>query len=248
MHSPHFFDQGVEIGHFILFSTSSRQSRVSLWSRDRPVHLVLLLISKVSSPPSESRSASSSCSPPHLDRLSLSSESRSASSSCSSPHLDSLESLFILFQPMGKYFKKGNVAEDVAVMEVSLQSSLGVRTRARTLALQGLQRSSSPSPSPTVKAENSDACYLRLRNRRLEKSSPVVTKACAKTSTECNEERAEKPTCSATVANSFSRELEAFFTAAEQIQQKILLDRYNFDPVNDRPLPGRYYWVRLDLS
>ncbi|XP_078440633.1 cyclin-dependent kinase inhibitor family protein isoform X2 [Wolffia australiana] len=147
---------------------------------------------------------------------------------------------------MGKYFKKGNVAEDVAVMEVSHQSSLGVRTRARTLALQRLQRSSSPSPSPAVKAENSDACYLRLRSRRLVKSSLVVTKTSAKNSTGCSEERAEKPTCSATVANSFSRELETFFTSAEQIQQKILLDRYNFDPVNDRPLPGRYDWVRLD--
>lgn len=59
-------------------------------------------------------------------------------------------------------------------MDVS-QSSLGVRTRAKTLALQRLQKSSaSPvtagaSPTP----DSSDGSYLQLRSRRLEKP-PVV--------------------------------------------------------------------------
>ena len=49
--------------------------------------------------------------------------------------------------------KKGKITGDVAVMEIPQTNSLGVRTRARTLALQ---------PNPELS-------YLQLRNRRLEK-------------------------------------------------------------------------------
>lgn len=51
-------------------------------------------------------------------------------------------------------------------MEVSAQSSLGVRTRARTLALQRLQKPSPPDSSS----------YLELRSRRLEKPPPPAPK------------------------------------------------------------------------
>uniref|UniRef100_J3N3C2 Cyclin-dependent kinase inhibitor domain-containing protein n=2 Tax=Oryza brachyantha TaxID=4533 RepID=J3N3C2_ORYBR len=43
-----------------------------------------------------------------------------------------------------------------------------------------------------------------------------------------------------------SAELEAFFAAEEQRQRQAFIDKYNFDPVNDCPLPGRYEWVKLD--
>ncbi|XP_019166144.1 PREDICTED: cyclin-dependent kinase inhibitor 3-like [Ipomoea nil] len=66
---------------------------------------------------------------------------------------------------MGKYVRDAKMAGDVAVMEVS-QSTVGVRTRAKTLALQRLQ-SSAPPPSP-------DSCYLQLRSRRLEKPPAVL--------------------------------------------------------------------------
>ncbi|XP_031111653.1 cyclin-dependent kinase inhibitor 3 [Ipomoea triloba] len=66
---------------------------------------------------------------------------------------------------MGKYVRDAKMAGDVAVMEVS-QSTVGVRTRAKTLALQRLQ-SSAPPPTP-------DSCYLQLRSRRLEKPPPVI--------------------------------------------------------------------------
>ncbi|KAK4441513.1 Cyclin-dependent kinase inhibitor 3 [Sesamum alatum] len=59
---------------------------------------------------------------------------------------------------MGKYTRKAKMTADVALMDVS-QSYLGVRTRAKTLALQRLQSA----------AANPDACYLELRSRRLEK-------------------------------------------------------------------------------
>ncbi|XP_042482396.1 cyclin-dependent kinase inhibitor 5-like [Macadamia integrifolia] len=62
---------------------------------------------------------------------------------------------------MGKYMRKAKITGEVAVMEVA-QSSLGVRTRAKTLALQRLEKS-------TVASVSSGASYLQLRSRRLVK-------------------------------------------------------------------------------
>ncbi|KAF8388397.1 hypothetical protein HHK36_027065 [Tetracentron sinense] len=66
---------------------------------------------------------------------------------------------------MGKYMRKAKISGEVAVMEVS-QSSLGVRTRAKTLALQRLQKSTT--------ADTEGASYLQLRSRRLEKPLLLV--------------------------------------------------------------------------
>ncbi|CAI9288359.1 unnamed protein product [Lactuca saligna] len=72
---------------------------------------------------------------------------------------------------MGRYMRKANLTGDVvAVMDVS-QSSLGVRTRAKTLALQKLRATKStatPPESPAVE-QDSELSYLQLRSRRLEK-------------------------------------------------------------------------------
>ncbi|KAJ8513420.1 hypothetical protein OPV22_003854 [Ensete ventricosum] len=43
-----------------------------------------------------------------------------------------------------------------------------------------------------------------------------------------------------------SHEMEEFFVGLEKLQQQIFIEKYNFDPVNDRPLPGRYEWEELD--
>lgn len=43
-----------------------------------------------------------------------------------------------------------------------------------------------------------------------------------------------------------SLEMEEFFAAAEQQGQHTFREKYNFCPVNDCPLPGRYEWARLD--
>ena len=67
---------------------------------------------------------------------------------------------------MGKYMRKSKITGDVAVMEVLSQSSVGVRTRAKTHALQRLQLTSPESSS-----------YLQLRNRRLEKVIPSLTES-----------------------------------------------------------------------
>ncbi|XAR62586.1 hypothetical protein NMG60_11017405 [Bertholletia excelsa] len=68
---------------------------------------------------------------------------------------------------MGKYMRKTKTAGEVALMEVA-QSSLGVRTRAKTLALQRLQNSAATA------ASSSGGSYLQLRSRRLEKPPIVV--------------------------------------------------------------------------
>ncbi|CAN4090913.1 unnamed protein product [Withania somnifera] len=49
--------------------------------------------------------------------------------------------------------------------------------------------------------------------------------------------RAEIPT---------AREIDAFFARAEEQQQSKFIEKYNFDPVNDKPLPGRFKWVKVD--
>lgn len=237
--------------------------------------------------------------------------------------------------------KKGKITGDVAVLEVLQSTNLGVRTRARTLALQ---------PNPELS-------YLQLRNRRLEKpqfqqptlqkqekhkqtnhwtpnaktnsrlrDSPVNSATAGSVSFSCSrrhEERqigkigsakasdaangreggdeqvekleveasfgennlelygverstrestpcsfirdvdtlgtpcsAVRPTCSSAanqrVRNTMQRvvpttqEMEEFFAGVELRQQNLFMDKYNFDVVNDSPLPGRYEWVRVD--
>ncbi|KAF2574820.1 hypothetical protein F2Q70_00000297 [Brassica cretica] len=40
-------------------------------------------------------------------------------------------------------------------------------------------------------------------------------------------------------------ELEEFFAYAEQQQQRLFMEKYNFDIVNDVPLTGGYEWVQV---
>ncbi|WOL09956.1 cyclin-dependent kinase inhibitor 4-like [Canna indica] len=216
---------------------------------------------------------------------------------------------------MGKYMRKAKVSGEVAVMEVSHQNSLGVRTRARTLA--------------AAAAQDSSRAYLELRSRRLEKpltpppdtakpnlnpnpkpesglrsqksnstrreNSGSVGSASARRclagtpseaevslgenileidaidrydreTTPCslirNPEAIQTPgsTNRSTYSTAANRrmqsvhhniptanEMEEFFSGAEQLQQRIFIERYNFDPVNDHPLPGRYEWVKVDF-
>ncbi|CAL5390808.1 unnamed protein product [Camellia sinensis] len=54
---------------------------------------------------------------------------------------------------------------DIAVMELVSQSSLGVRTRAKSLALQRLQ-STTTTPPPLPPPPNPESSYLQLRSRR----------------------------------------------------------------------------------
>ncbi|GMN37589.1 hypothetical protein TIFTF001_006939 [Ficus carica] len=42
-------------------------------------------------------------------------------------------------------------------------------------------------------------------------------------------------------------EIEEFFAAAEKSEQKRFAEKYNYDIVNDLPLPGRYHWFALAI-
>lgn len=74
---------------------------------------------------------------------------------------------------MGKYMRKAKITGDIAVMELVSQSSLGVRTRAKSLALQRLQ-STTTTPPPLPPPPNPESSYLQLRSRRLEKVPPSL--------------------------------------------------------------------------
>ncbi|XP_018475857.1 cyclin-dependent kinase inhibitor 4 [Raphanus sativus] len=87
---------------------------------------------------------------------------------------------------MGKYIKKNKLdGEAMALMDVSPSpSSLGVLTRAKSLALQQRRlQKPSPSPSPTnppsskqkiTDSSSGGGSYLQLRSRRLQKKPPIV--------------------------------------------------------------------------
>lgn len=72
--------------------------------------------------------------------------------------------------------------EAISLLEVSPSSpssSLGVLTRAKSLALQRKPSSSfslptSPSPNPNQKTTDCGGSYLQLRSRRLQKKPPIV--------------------------------------------------------------------------
>ncbi|KAL0912818.1 hypothetical protein M5K25_016227 [Dendrobium thyrsiflorum] len=199
---------------------------------------------------------------------------------------------------MGKYMRKAKLNGEVALMEVSAQSSIGVRTRARTLALQRLEKSSfSPAAD---NSSSSSSCYLQLRSRRLEKPAVAIkTKDslepkildAAEASPEADgglefsfgenvlelEARDRETTPCSLIRNSetlstpgsttrptvtavlncrvhntthqnipSTHEMEEFFAGSERLQQRTFIEKYNFDPVNDCPIPGRYEWVKLD--
>ncbi|XP_073049917.1 cyclin-dependent kinase inhibitor 3-like [Primulina eburnea] len=236
---------------------------------------------------------------------------------------------------MGKYMKKSKSPGEVGVKDDASQSSLGICTRAKTLALRHLQSSSSGC-TPLKR----DLGYLELRSRRLVKRPPLLRK-CLKNSRivssadnngftgeeyggfgsrkACSEsgsvgpgkgedacllrksrglesgdlgievsfgenyleseggERSNReithcslimvaesstisgstmkqasiaPAASQRVQNSrlldmpTTAEVEEFFAHKEQLWQRLFMEKYNFDIVNDLPLPGRYKWVK----
>ncbi|CAN6715912.1 unnamed protein product [Malus baccata var. baccata] len=43
-----------------------------------------------------------------------------------------------------------------------------------------------------------------------------------------------------------AHDMNEFFAGAEEEMQKKFIEKYNYDPVNDKPLPGRYEWEKVD--
>ncbi|CAI0556978.1 unnamed protein product [Linum tenue] len=68
------------------------------------------------------------------------------------------------------------------------------------------------------------------------KTIPTATKRAPPSSTAPAGKAKESPS---------QEEIDEFFTAAENEQQKRFTEKYNFDVVKDAPLEGRYQWFRL---
>ncbi|XP_073222932.1 cyclin-dependent kinase inhibitor 4-like isoform X1 [Cicer arietinum] len=210
---------------------------------------------------------------------------------------------------MGKYMKKAKPKGELTLVDstttitttATTTTYCGVRTRAKTLALQ--KQDLSPS---------SDS-YLVLRSRRLQKppisqhpskrnkvqnqnpKSPIANSndkekmlkqnpdaedasfgenvldfegresRSTRESTPCN--LIMKPdavrTPSSTTKRTLSteayrrtehatrtvipstREFDEFFAKSEEAQRRQFMEKYNFDPVTEKPLPGRYEWEKL---
>ncbi|CAK9174316.1 unnamed protein product [Ilex paraguariensis] len=77
---------------------------------------------------------------------------------------------------MGKFMRKSKTTGERALVE----ASLGVRTRAKTLALRRLKKSAAAPLSTAAAVADSDGSYLQLRSRRLEKPQIVVANIDAK--------------------------------------------------------------------
>ncbi|KAH7415051.1 hypothetical protein KP509_14G025100 [Ceratopteris richardii] len=65
-----------------------------------------------------------------------------------------------------------------------------------------------------------------------------------KTSSKCKPGLQEDASLSS-LRSSLGMEIEDFFSQAERELQRNFIKRYNFDPMNDTPLPGRYEWVQV---
>ncbi|KAL4587965.1 hypothetical protein LXL04_000842 [Taraxacum kok-saghyz] len=127
---------------------------------------------------------------------------------------------------MGKYMRKANLTGDmVAVMDVS-QSSLGVRTRAKTLALQKLRATKSTATPPESPAaeKHSELSYLQLRSRRLEKPTFQQLTCCRQQNPNPN------PMISSGVSGSVgSGSLDTEFKAGEETEESCYFGENNID-------------------
>ncbi|XP_020080054.1 cyclin-dependent kinase inhibitor 4-like, partial [Ananas comosus] len=58
--------------------------------------------------------------------------------------------------------------------------------------------------------------------------------------------RRSEPVTAAEKVIPSDQEIEDLFAKSEKLHQKDFAEKYNFDAANDKPLPGRYEWVKLD--
>ncbi|KAJ4802642.1 Cyclin-dependent kinase inhibitor [Rhynchospora pubera] len=86
--------------------------------------------------------------------------------------------------------------------------------------------------------ESTPCCLIRDSNKSLTPSS----------SNNCS----AKPTTHQTGGHTSQRvipserEINDLFGKPEELQQKNFTEKYNFDPVTEQPLPGRFEWEKLD--
>ncbi|KAK3148429.1 hypothetical protein QOZ80_3BG0295000 [Eleusine coracana subsp. coracana] len=149
---------------------------------------------------------------------------------------------------MGKYMRKGKVSGEVAVMEVPHKGPVPATRRVgasaaaddddvevsfgeNVLDLDAMERST----------RETTPCSLIRNSETISTPGSTTKKKTSSSMTSCR--RIEASVCRFIPS---SLEIEEFFAAAEQQEQHAFREKYNFCPVNDCPLPGRYEWTRLD--
>ncbi|KHN01014.1 Cyclin-dependent kinase inhibitor 3 [Glycine soja] len=171
---------------------------------------------------------------------------------------------------MGKYMKKAKPKGELALVESTTSNTttsyMGVRTRAKTLALQKshaqqhelaatsdsyLQLRRNAEPQEASFGENVLDFEGRERSTRestpcsLIRDSDTVRTPGSTTRPTCSAEAYRRTEHAARRQIPTSREMDEFFAEIEEAQQKKFIEKYNFDPVNEKPLSGRYEWEKL---
>ncbi|XP_073317081.1 cyclin-dependent kinase inhibitor 3-like isoform X4 [Primulina huaijiensis] len=156
---------------------------------------------------------------------------------------------------MGKYIRKAEATTDVPVTD----SSLGVRTRAKTLAFRRLEksqvsrkvrRSRRCGRGALVEVEASlgeNVLNTEARERDTRESTPCSSTMGSNpgpaTGSSASNRRGPPNPLFMNVPTPF--ELEEFFTHEEQALQRLFTEKYNFDFVNELPVLGRYEWLKV---
>ncbi|XP_058749182.1 cyclin-dependent kinase inhibitor 4-like isoform X2 [Vicia villosa] len=78
-----------------------------------------------------------------------------------------------------------------------------------------------------------------IRNPDVLRTPSSTTKRTFSTDAHRRAERATRTVIPST------REMDEFFAKNEAEQQKKFMEKYNFDPVTEMPLPGRYEWEKI---
>ncbi|GMY26831.1 cyclin-dependent kinase inhibitor 5-like [Fagus crenata] len=128
---------------------------------------------------------------------------------------------------------KDEVKEVVADQEVKKNTDVGVEEASfgeNVLELEGRERS----------ARESTPCSLI--------SDPDNIRTPGSTNRPTGTTETNRRTQNATMRFNIptTQEINEFFQSVEEEQQKEFMEKYNFDPVNEKPLPGRYIWERID--
>ncbi|KAL9162059.1 hypothetical protein ABFS82_07G063400 [Erythranthe guttata] len=186
---------------------------------------------------------------------------------------------------MVKRMRKAKTSSGDEVAVVDKASSLGVRTRAKTMARSGddgcnylqlrsrrLERRVVPLVRRAKKNKKyekggdfyydkkHEACFgeneldeIEIKTRISRESTPsnfiVGSKDIPKTPTSSNRAiynvRVVKKITNVVPKILSAEQLEVFFAAEEKNRIEKFIKQYNFDPVNEKPLEGRYEWAEL---
>ncbi|KAF3335851.1 cyclin-dependent kinase inhibitor 5-like protein [Carex littledalei] len=104
---------------------------------------------------------------------------------------------------------------------------------------EGLFGDNEPASEAEREARESTPCNLIGDPNKLSTPSSSNRKTLQSTAHQTG-----APACQRVVPS--ERDINDLFGKPEELQQKNFTEKYNFDPVTEQPLPGRYEWEKLD--